>query len=332
MSSVSPPPSEQPQPARLTAAEELVLMLRQVTPTSEDEDDEGLGGGGQQFSSSPARTSTANSYFNEVEGSSPSSGPIRSHEHRVARRFADRSKLLPYQKDGLDELVKSSPLGQNAILFIQQCVLENKLDGIILAAPLYKVTPALKANIESVVVAVLLSSKLSAYKGSVPKDRVLSFMLRDRLHIPSTFDTDTYVSDLIETSISDSLTQARSRIKKTIREAIKAKTKNFDLATKLVKDTKCTVTVPLCGKIAILRTVHVEDSSADFWDRVDQRLEMIRSLSKGDPALIARAIKGYLKKDTDTYGSGPHDKVAPEQLNAWQQGVDDSLTVSTPVT
>lgn len=106
MSSVSPPPSEQPQPARLTAAEELVLMLRQVTPTSEDEDDEGLGGGGQQFSSSPARTSTANSYFNEVEGSSPSSGPIRSHEHRVARRFADRSKLLPYQKDGLDELVK----------------------------------------------------------------------------------------------------------------------------------------------------------------------------------------------------------------------------------
>lgn len=41
-------------------------------------------------------------------------------------------------------------------------------------------------------------------------------MLRDRLHIPSTFDTDTYVSDLIETSISDSLTQACSRIKKTV--------------------------------------------------------------------------------------------------------------------
>lgn len=37
-----------------------------------------------------------------------------------------------------------------------------------------------------------------------------------------------------------------------IKESITENQTNFDLATKLVKDTKCTVTIPLCGKIAIL--------------------------------------------------------------------------------
>jgi len=37
-------------------------------------------------------------------------------------------------------------------------------------------------------------------------------------------------------------------------------------------------------------------------------------------------IKNFLKKDKEIYGSGVHDRFAPEELNPWQQGVDDSLT------
>jgi len=45
-------------------------------------------------------------------------------------------------------------------------------------------------------------------------------MLRERLHIPSTFDSDTYVSNVIEGVIGESLTQARSSIKKTVRRRL----------------------------------------------------------------------------------------------------------------
>ena len=38
------------------------------------------------------------------------------------------------------------------------------------------------------------------------------------------------------------------------------------------------------------------------------------------------AIKGYLQKDKYSYGgAGAHAAVTPEELNPWQQGVDDSL-------
>jgi len=36
--------------------------------------------------------------------------------------------------------------------------------------------------------------------------------------------------------------------------------------------------------------------------------------------------QGISQKDKSIYGSGAHDKVAPEELNPWQQGVDDSLS------
>ena len=74
---------------------------------------------------------------------------------------------------------------------------------------------------------------------------------------------------------------------------------------------------------------------------------MIQTIAEGDPVMVARcvvpsffstlskvlpsAIKGFLKKDKNIYGSGAHDKVAPEELNPWQQGVDDSLTEAADV-
>ena len=43
---------------------------------------------------------------------------------------------------------------------------------------------------------------------------------------------------------------------------------------------------------------------------------------------LLSAIKAFLKKDQNIYGGGIHDKVAPEELNSWQQGIDDSLAAA----
>ena len=92
-------------------------------------------------------------------------------------------------------LLKASIPGQNVRIFLQLCNLENKLEKIISDAAPYTIAAALKvclsisnlacasnegisfqANIQSVVVAVLLSPKLSAYKGDIPKMKVLVWL------------------------------------------------------------------------------------------------------------------------------------------------------------
>lgn len=73
----------------------------------------------------------------------------------------------------------------------------------------------------------------------------------------------------------------------------------FDLATTIVANTRSTVTVPLCARIALLvslsfvvfiythaksslqRKVHVESCDGSYWDKVDARLLFIRNTADG---------------------------------------------------
>lgn len=88
---------------------------------------------------------------------------------------------------------------------------------------------------KSLVVAVLLSAKLGAYKGSLPRDHVfvclmIYFLLfesfnsiftqtlikKDGVHLPAGFEKNAYTLKVINSAIQDELTQARSRIKKMV--------------------------------------------------------------------------------------------------------------------
>lgn len=51
--------------------------------------------------------------------------------------------------------------------------MENKLERIIMNTPNFTISPALAENINSYALAVLLSTKLSAYKGIVPREHVM---------------------------------------------------------------------------------------------------------------------------------------------------------------
>jgi hypothetical protein len=93
-----------------------------------------------------------------------------------------------------------------------------------------------------------------------------------------------------------------------IRDGAAKKHRLYDVATKLVKDTKCSVTVPLCGKLALLvrdfellrsfrlwhigkqRKLYLEESSSKYWDRVDHYLEVIRQRADGDAVKIATYV------------------------------------------
>ncbi|KAF9464227.1 hypothetical protein BDZ94DRAFT_1123640, partial [Collybia nuda] len=133
-------------------------------------------------------------------------------------------------------LLQTSLVGRQVQLLVSNMVLGNKLDTIIAATPVFVVCDALMDNINSYVIAVLLSAKLSAYKGDVPRDLVIAIITQNRLHIPNNIDADCYAMNKVKLAVQGLLTQARSWIKKCIK-ASKAggESQNiFDLATKVV--------------------------------------------------------------------------------------------------
>ncbi|KAF8153403.1 hypothetical protein B0H34DRAFT_105306 [Crassisporium funariophilum] len=209
------------------------------------------------------------------------------------------------------------------MLFLNQCVLMNKLDQILLATPKFAISDALQDNINSYSHAVLLSTKLSAYKGVIPRDHVLNILIKNNLHIPDNLAKDQHASNLLKNAVKEALTQKRAQIKKDVKSSIKAKQTIYQLATASVSGTRCTVTAQLCSRLALLRKLHLEDSGGKFWDNVDDRLVMVREKAKNDVKKIDKALKDYLKKDRVLYRS---DEVAvPTDVESWQEIVDDEV-------
>ncbi|KAF7371506.1 hypothetical protein MVEN_00005400 [Mycena venus] len=72
----------------------------------------------------------------------------------------------------------------------------------------------------------------------------------------------------------------------------------------IVPDAGVKVTLPMMGRVAILRQVLIDESGGPkFWERVDEQLSKIREKYENDESRISRAIAKVLKNDCRTYGS-----------------------------
>jgi len=151
----------------------------------------------------------------------------------AVRRLVERFKLHPYQRTGVEEFVKSSSLFRDAQIFVQQCALDNKLDSLLSATPPFTISAPLHLNMKSFIIAVLLSVKLAAYTGNIPRDHVLALIMRDRLHPPPNFDRDPHAAKVLEEEVNHELAQARSKLKKAIKKGNQDGHNVFDIATAL---------------------------------------------------------------------------------------------------
>ncbi|KAF9034578.1 hypothetical protein BJ165DRAFT_1409876 [Panaeolus papilionaceus] len=211
----------------------------------------------------------------------------------------------------------------------KQCVLEKKLENIAAGSASFVVTDGLMDNIKSYVVAVLLSPKLSAYKGDVPKDAVIKVLLaRGRLHIPPSYDHDANIVNVIHEAIGTELTQARSKLKKVLLASIKQRLSIFRVAKQVVDKTQCSVTASLCSKIAFMRAVLLSDKTTKYWNVVDHELEILREEAGGTAAGISHAFRKYLKLDKQEYQVG-YDKAdkdcVADAAGTFQLEIDDTL-------
>ncbi|KAF8801375.1 hypothetical protein BYT27DRAFT_7245243 [Phlegmacium glaucopus] len=295
-------PARSSSPGLGSEDDEIDKLMRSSPPPEDDELPDQLLPDGAAIGEPSASTSA--SQPDENENGLPLSGVSRN-EQAILRRAAEKLKLHPYQCVLLQYFVKCSPAACDAQIMMAIFDVDNRLEQEAAAAPPFMVSEALHAmatstnyplqlNIKSFIIAVLLSAKLAAYKGTIPRDHVLSLIMKDRLHIPPTFDRDPHAAKLLK----------ERKLKKLIKSG---NDKNiFDLATSLVNGTSCTVTIQLCGRVALFRKMFAIDPNDSFWDTVDDELVKIRTKAQNNPVKIMRYFKAILEADQKAYlGDNP---------------------------
>ncbi|KAJ6548494.1 hypothetical protein B0H19DRAFT_911673, partial [Mycena capillaripes] len=134
---------------------------------------------------------------------------------------------------------------------------------------------SLQTNIAHYAATILLSTKLSAYKGSVAKNILLDLLKINRFDLPSNIERNPADYAKLVAVVREALTQMRSKIKKGVRPAPSAREHQniFELTTHLIHGTKCAVTPEL---------FYIEDSGPRFWDSLDADLRKIRNRAGGN--------------------------------------------------
>jgi len=178
-------------------------------------------------------------------------------------------------------------------------------------------------NINNYALAVLLSVNISAYKGNIPRNHILDILKRFRFDLPAGIEHDYANWEKITTSVSYVLTQTRAKLKKLIKESISSNTSIFALSQAIVHSTPCRVIVQLCARVALMRAIHQECfGSEKYWNRIDDRLALIRKIAGGSASKTAKAFNEILKTDRTTFGADDDyviGDVVPDEL---QQRVD----------
>ncbi|CAA7263726.1 unnamed protein product [Cyclocybe aegerita] len=254
----------------------------------------------------------------------PQSLPSISNVAAATLHYVSKKKLRPEQRDEVDAFLLDTVLGRQAKLFACILSLENKIDTFRSAAPPYQLSDELKTNITNYGIAVLLSINVSAYKGDIPRNHVLDILKRYRFDLPAGIEHDYANWEKISTFVGYSLTQTRARVKKLIKDSIKANTNIFSLAQMIVHSTPCRTTIQLCSRVALMHVVHAEcNGGKKFWNLTDARLEFIRTRAGSSASKTARAFNEILKIDRATYGAAEEYVIGDTVPDEWQQRVDD---------
>ncbi|KIJ98098.1 hypothetical protein K443DRAFT_104466, partial [Laccaria amethystina LaAM-08-1] len=210
-----------------------------------------------------------------------------------------------------------TPLGWQAKLLVCLLSVENKVYTFQSAAPPFQISEELKTNINNYVLPVVLSVKISAYKGNIPHNHILDIIKKYHTDLPPGIEHDYGSWEKIKTQVSYALTQLRSKVKKIINQSILSNQNIFALAQQIVKDTPCRPT----------RKVHRECEGSDrYWNRIDDRPQFIRKTADSSATKVSKAFNAILKADRELYGADNDYKIKDTPLDEFQQRVDVVVT------
>ncbi|KAL4258124.1 hypothetical protein AB1N83_009292 [Pleurotus pulmonarius] len=228
-------------------------------------------------------------------------------------------------------------------VYAKLTALENKMASIEAAVPEYSVSASLKVNIDKYAAAVLLSTKIIAYKGDPPTEQLLSIIRKFQFDLPVGIERNPADWAKVITTCQESLTQLRSKFKKVIANSVKLPGTDTYLAGKecqdiytltksLVAGTSCKISSPLCARVAVLRKVYIVNPGSSFWDKVDSKLRSIRKQADFSEEMIQKILKGTLSADKKQYGDVEgiiQEQEPAAMVNQFQQTVDEIIELNS---
>ncbi|GJE86661.1 hypothetical protein PsYK624_027420 [Phanerochaete sordida] len=258
----------------------------------------------------------------------PGTVPGNQNFVEYAKRLGARMKLCPEQQEKLNSFAvvwldinfriavtklttifaKDPPATREMKTFGLLLSIQQRQDEIIVAQPPWEPSEELIANIRSYSMGVLLSSRLSSYKGTVPNNYVAAIIKRFLFDLPADIERNRGRWGKVIGAIKDELTEARSQIKKDLvagtptDKAASEHLNIYELTTGLCEGTSCEASVELCARVALLRKTYRKNPGRDFWNAVDKELEKLRTKAAGNPAKITKLFRKILKQDRETYG------------------------------
>ncbi|KAJ6617781.1 hypothetical protein B0H10DRAFT_1948115 [Mycena sp. CBHHK59/15] len=250
----------------------------------------------------------------------------------TVKHYAERKRLRGEQTTEATNFVQDTDAVRDTKLFINLLHLSNVLGKIVTSAPPYSVSPALEKNLHDFATAVLLSSKISAYKVSL-LTRTQDIVKKHRFDLPVGIENNPADFAKVIAAVREAFTQLRSKFKKALHNSLNLhkgdnanapgpKQQNiFKLTQILVKGTQCSVS---CARVALMRKTYLKDPSLKFWDTLDNDLAEIRTEAKGNAKKIARAFRHILTQDQAKHGVKDY-KITEDAVNDFQQTVNDLI-------
>ncbi|KAJ7887447.1 hypothetical protein B0H13DRAFT_2342340 [Mycena leptocephala] len=262
----------------------------------------------------------------------------------AAKHYAEKKRLRAHQLTGLDAFLKEPASLREAKLLTNIFAFGNQLEQIVESKPGFELSSDLETNIQKYAPAILLSDKISTYKGEGPTTCLLEVIKRLRFDIPVGLESIPADWGKVVSFSEYSLTQRRSKIKKAIRSSLKPHedkiTKKvtyandsehhniFELTTAIVKGTQSVVNVTLCARVALMRKAYLKNPGSNFWDKLDSKLENIRNDADGDAKKLVRAFRHVLEQDQAKHGKKNYkDSDIEGKVDPFQQKVDDIIDI-----
>ncbi|KAJ7330450.1 hypothetical protein DFH08DRAFT_1022709 [Mycena albidolilacea] len=249
---------------------------------------------------------------------------------QMLQRLGESKRLRADQIADSINSVNDPPAVQGAKVILGLYALHNRLDAFEMGKPPFAVSDDTETNIYFYAAAILLSTKLSAYKGS-------DILKVNRFDLPPNIERNPADYAKLVTVVQGALTQLRSKIKKALAASFKVNKAPapsarehqniFDVTTHLVQGTKCAVTPELCARVALMRQVYIEDPTTKFWDSLDADLRKIRNRAGGSARKLNKAFENVLSTDRATHGVDNY-SIPTQAVDDLQREVDDTISAA----
>ncbi|KAJ7853078.1 hypothetical protein B0H14DRAFT_3655805 [Mycena olivaceomarginata] len=234
------------------------------------------------------------------------SRPATQNAANAVKSFAKKQKLRGEQLTQVDTF------------------LNNDVGNIIVAAPAFSVSPELQTNIKSYAIAVMLSPKLAQYRGDLPVQHVINILKKHRFDMPPGIENKPADMQKITAAVQYAFTQDRSSLKKKLFASVRVSRVNEagTRVTAFVDGTKCRITNALCGRIALMRDIYLQNSSASFWVSLDEALTLMRTAADGNDEACDAMFEDLIIVDKNLHGAVD---IVYQATNNIQQEVDDLI-------